>query len=244
MSLRLGVNVDHVATLREARKIDEPDPAHAAVIAEQAGADLITVHLREDRRHIQDRDVRLLRQLLHIPLNLEMGATQEMLSVALDVQPDCVTLVPERRDEVTTEGGLDVVARREHLASLVRYLRDAGIRVAAFVEPDVRQIKESKRIGCDAVELHTGAYANARSGDERARRLDELVDGCRAAARLGLHVHAGHGLNLANVEAVARIPELEEVNIGHSIVARSVFVGLAEAVREMRALLNRARFGL
>jgi len=244
MSIRLGINIDHVATLREARKIDEPDPVHAAVFAEQAGADLITVHLREDRRHIQDRDVRLLRPLLHVPLNLEMGATQEMLSVALDVQPDVVTLVPERREEVTTEGGLDVVARRDPLASLVRYLRDAGIRVATFIEADVRQIKESKRIGCDAVELHTGAYANARTSEDRARRLGELVDGCRAAARLGLHVHAGHGLNLANAGLVAGIPELEEVNIGHSIIARSLFVGLGEAVREMRALLDRSRTGL
>lgn len=241
MRIRLGINVDHVATLREARKIEEPDPVHAAVIAEQAGADGITVHLREDRRHIQERDVKLLSQLLHVPLNLEMAATQEMVSVALEVQPQQVTLVPERREEVTTEGGLDVVGRRENIAYTLRYLKDAGVRTALFIEPKLQHLKESKRIGADAVEIHTGAYANARGEDDIQGRLDEIRESCRGAARLGLHVHAGHGLNLANIEPVARIPELEEVNIGHSIVGRALFVGFSEAVREMRRALDESR---
>lgn len=241
--VRLGINVDHVATIREARKIDEPDPAHAAVIAEQAGADLITVHLREDRRHIQDRDVKLLCQLLHGPINLEMAATQEMVSIALDTQPTQVTLVPERREEITTEGGLDVVGRKENVAYTLRYLRDAGIHTALFIEPDLQQIKESKRVGADAVEFHTGAYANARDPRDVNERLNELREACRAAARLGLHVHAGHGLNLRNIASVATIPELEEVNIGHSVIGRAVFVGFAEAIREMRAALDQARVG-
>lgn len=236
--IRLGVNVDHVATLREARKIAEPDPVHAAILAEKAGCDSITVHLREDRRHIQERDVRLLRQALHVPLNLEMAATQEMVSFALDVQPQQVTLVPERRQEVTTEGGLDVAGAKEHIAYSIRFLRDGGITPVTFIDPDLQQIKESKRVGAIAVEFHTGAYCNARNPEEAARRLTELQEGARAAARLGLRVHAGHGLNLRNIGPLAAIPELEEVNIGHSIVGRAIFVGFETAVQEMRAALD------
>lgn len=243
MRIRLGINVDHVATLREARKIDEPDPVHAAVIAEQAGAGSITVHLREDRRHIQDRDLELLGKLLHVPLNLEMAASQEMVAIALEVRPDQVTLVPERREEVTTEGGLDIIGRRDHITYTLRFLRDAGLRTALFIEPDLQQVKESKRAGADAVEFHTGAYANARDPRERDERLNALREACRAAARLGLHVHAGHGLNLRNIGPIAAIPELEEVNIGHSIVGRAVFVGMAEAVREMRRAIDDAADG-
>ena len=241
--IRLGINVDHVATLREARKIDEPDPVHAAVIAEQAGADSITVHLREDRRHIQDRELAVLSKLLHVPLNLERAATQEMVAVALEARPQQVTLVPERREEVTTEGGLDVVGRRDHIAYTVRFLRDAGLHTAIFIEPDLQQVKECKRAGADAVEFHTGAYANARDSRDLAERLESLREACRGAARLGLHVHAGHGLNLRNIAAIAAIPELEEVNIGHSIIGRSVFVGLAEAVREMRRAVDEGTAG-
>lgn len=238
MRLRLGVNIDHVATLREARKIDEPDPVHAAVLAEKVGADQITVHLREDRRHIQDRDVRVLRQLLHIPLNLEMAAAQEMVSIALDIQPHQVTLVPERRQEVTTEGGLDVQGAKEQIAYTIRYLRDGGIAPVTFIDPDLQQIKESRRVGAVAVEFHTGAYATARSPEEAQRRLAELQDGARAAAKLGMRVHAGHGLNLRNIGPIAAIAELEEVNIGHSIVARSIFVGFEAAILEMRRALD------
>jgi pyridoxine 5-phosphate synthase len=241
--IRLGINVDHVATLREARKIDEPDPVHAAVIAEQAGADSITVHLREDRRHIQDRDLAVLSKLLHVPLNLEMAATQEMVAVALEARPQQITLVPERREEVTTEGGLDVVGRRDHIAYTVRFLRDAGLHTAIFIEPDLQQVKECKRAGADAVEFHTGAYANARDSRDLTDRLEALREACRGAARLGLHVHAGHGLNLRNIAAIAAIPELEEVNIGHSIIGRAVFVGLAEAVREMRRAVDEGAAG-
>ncbi|RMF16585.1 MAG: pyridoxine 5'-phosphate synthase [Candidatus Dadabacteria bacterium] len=239
--IRLGINVDHVATVREARKIAEPDPVQAAILAEQAGADQITVHLREDRRHIQDRDVRVLRDVLHVPLNLEMAATQEMVSVALEVRPDQVTLVPERRQEITTEGGLDVVGNRDNVAYTTRYLRDAGISVALFVDPDLQQIKESRRAGADAIEFHTGSYCNIPRGEDTTAALNQLREACRAAARLGLHVHAGHGLNLRNIEPVARIAEIEEVNIGHSIVARALFVGFPEAVREMREMLDLSR---
>ncbi|XP_060084509.1 pyridoxine 5'-phosphate synthase-like [Ylistrum balloti] len=236
--IRLGVNVDHVATLREARKISEPDPVQAAIFAEQAGADQITVHLREDRRHIQERDVMLLREVLHVPLNLEMAPTQEMVHFALKVKPDIVTLVPERREEVTTEGGLDISRNKDILSRITNHLGDAGIQTAVFIAPDLQQIKEAKRIGVSAIELHTGEYANTRTHAERDRRLNILKEACRAAARVSLQVHAGHGLNLHNIALLAQIPELEEVNIGHSIVGRAIFVGFTKAIQEMRTALD------
>lgn len=233
---RLSVNVDHVATLRQARLDVEPDPVAAALVAELAGADGITVHLREDRRHIQDRDLRILRDTVKTSLNLEMAATDEMLSVALETRPDMVTLVPEKRAELTTEGGLNLAANSDTLARVVSALGDAGIGVNLFVDPDPRSIKETKRIGPRGVELHTGAYANAR-GPARETELKRIGDAASLASRLGLRVHAGHGLDYRNVMAVREIEEIEEFAIGFSIVARSVFVGIERAVREMKALV-------
>jgi pyridoxine 5-phosphate synthase len=237
--MRLYVNIDHVATIRQARRTDEPDPVRVAVLAELGGAHGITVHLREDRRHIQDRDVHLLMQTVRTGVNLELAATSEILDLACELRPFQATLVPEKRQEVTTEGGLDLETprNREDLAEALRRLRDAGIRTSLFIDPDEDTLHYSHELGADAVELHTGEYANARGG-ARGLELDHLAKVARMGRDLGLAVHAGHGLTYENVIPVAAIPEIEEVNIGHSIVSRSVFVGMEQAVREMGDLLR------
>jgi pyridoxine 5-phosphate synthase len=230
---RLGVNIDHVATVRQARRAPEPDPVHAAVLAELAGAHGITVHLRADRRHIQDRDVEILRQTVRTRLNLEMSGTQEMVRIALTVKPHQATLVPERREELTTEGGLDVVLNSVQLKPVVKTLHEGGIRVSLFVDPDLEQVKESHRVDAQAVEINTASYAEAPDARGREAALRKLVDAARFGRRLGLEVHAGHGLTYDNVRGVAQQSELSELNIGHSIVARAVLVGMERAVREM-----------
>jgi pyridoxine 5-phosphate synthase len=236
--LRLGVNVDHVATLRQARGVDYPDPVEAALIAEGAGADGITVHLREDRRHIRERDVEALRRRLRITLNLEMAVVEEMVTFALRVRPDHACFVPERREELTTEGGLDVLAHRARVAAAAARLAAAGIQVSLFVAPDPAQLTASRLPGVHAVELHTGDWASATDDAARARELARLGRAAAEAARLGLELHGGHGLTLANVLPVAALRGMVELNIGHSIVARAVLVGMAAAVREMRARLD------
>lgn len=241
MRQRLGVNIDHVATVRQARRIDYPDPVEAALMAETAGADQITVHLREDRRHIQDRDVEVLRRVVKTELNLEMAATQEMTNLALGFLPDTATLVPERREEVTTEGGLDVFGAKEGLTRAVRVLVEAGIRVSAFIDPDLDQVRASHKAGVHAVELHTGRYAEARSYSERSEELGRIQDAAKAAAKLGLGVAAGHGLNFQNAAPVARIGEIIELNIGHALIGRAIISGLDRAVRDMLALMQEAR---
>lgn len=241
MPARLGVNVDHVATLRQVRRAAYPDPVAAAVMAELAGADQITIHLREDRRHIQERDLQVLRRTVTGRLNLEMAVAQEMLRIAYEVKPDMVTLVPERREELTTEGGLDVVSGREAVRKAVKTLRDAEIEVSLFIDPDLDQVKAAHRAEAQAVELHTGRYCDARLAADRRRELGRLLDATKAAAKLGLKVAAGHGLNYRNVLPVAAIPEIEELNIGHAIVAHAVLVGMERAVREMKDLLRQAR---
>jgi pyridoxine 5-phosphate synthase len=237
MSPRLGVNVDHVATLRQARRATYPDPVAAAQLAELGGADQITIHLREDRRHIQDRDLKVLRQTVGTRLNLEMAATAEMVKIAYDVKPDECTLVPERREELTTEGGLDAAGNRDHLRKVVKTLRDAEIRVSLFIDPDVDQVRAAHRVEAQVVEIHTGRYCDARLEGDRRRELTRVVDAAKAAAKLGLAVAAGHGLHYHNVGPVVAIPEIEELNIGHAIVARAVLVGMERAVREMKRLL-------
>jgi pyridoxine 5-phosphate synthase len=239
-TIELGINIDHVATVRQARRAPYPDPVHAALLAEQAGADNITLHLREDRRHIQDRDVRSLRPLLLTRMNLEMGLTAEMLDIAVDVRPHDVCLVPENRLEITTEGGLDVATDVERVAQGVRKLADAGIRVALFIAPDIAQVDAARRSGAPVIELHTGSYAEA-SGPAQARELERLASAARHAASLGLEVHAGHGLTYNNVVPVAAIREIVELNIGHCIIARAIFTGLERAVRDMKALMKEAR---
>jgi pyridoxine 5-phosphate synthase len=238
--IALGVNIDHVATLRQARRGREPDPVHAALAAELAGADCITLHLREDRRHIQDHDVRALRGLLQTRMNLEMAVTEEMLAIAAEVRPADCCLVPERRTELTTEGGLDVAAQTERIRAATARLAAAGIRVALFIDPDAAQIEAAVSTAAQAVELHTGAYAAAR-GAARATELERLRSAARRAASLGLEVHAGHGLDYHNVQPVAAMPEIVELNIGHAIVSRAVLTGLPAAVREMKALMQAAR---
>jgi pyridoxine 5-phosphate synthase len=236
--VRLGVNIDHVATLRQARKGRYPDPVAAAVMAELGGADQITLHVREDRRHVNDRDLELLRKTVNGTLNLEMAAVQQMLELALEQRPDTATLVPERREELTTEGGLDVITNREEVRRVARALRDAGVEVSLFVDPDLEQIKASHRADAQAVELHTGRYCDARNAQERARELARVVEAARAAARLGLRVAAGHGLDYWNVRPVAEIEEITELNIGYAIVCRAVLTGLSRAVREMKDLIG------
>lgn len=238
--IELGINIDHVATVRQARRASYPDPVHAALAAEQAGADNITLHLREDRRHIQDRDVHALRPLLLTRMNLEMGLTDEMIDIALQVHPQDCCLVPEKRQEITTEGGLDVAADVERVAAGVKTLSAAGIRVALFIAPDLAQIEAAKRSGAPVIELHTGTYAEA-SGSAQARELERLSTAAKRAANLGLEVHAGHGLNFHNVQPVAAISEIVELNIGHCIIARAIFTGLDAAVREMKTLMIGAR---
>lgn len=232
----LGVNIDHVATLRQARKTYEPDPVWAAVLAELGGADGITVHLREDRRHIQDRDLRLLRETVTVKLNLELACNQEVLDIACQVRPDQATLVPERREEVTTEGGLDALTHREAVARAVGQLQAAGIYVSLFLDPNIDQIELAAEIGADAVELHTGQYALAR-GKGQVEELAKLAVAGRRIRQFGMALHAGHGLNYHNVRPVAEIADMHELNIGHSIVARAVMVGLERAVREMKQLI-------
>ena len=233
----LGVNIDHVATVREARKTNEPDPVWAAVQAELGGADGITIHLREDRRHIHDRDLRILKQTVQVKLNLEMAATEEMTGIAVDVHPEQCSLVPEKREEVTTEGGLDVIGNRENIRKCVAELKRAGIEVSLFIDPNPLQVEASQELEVDAVELHTGRYADARTEDERDREFDALEEAGRLALDLNLKLHMGHGLNYRNVSRIAAISGLGELNIGHSIIARAIFVGLEDAVREMKALV-------
>jgi len=232
----LGVNIDHIATLRQARGGKEPDPAHAAVIAELAGAHGITAHLREDKRHIQDRDIYLLKQLTSTRLNMEMAASPEIIRIALDVQPSMVTLVPENREERTTEGGLSVAAKERELAKIIETFHDNGVSVSLFIDPEMQEIKAAKRIGARFVELHTGYYANAQ-GQARFNELEKIRDISIAAHKLGIRINAGHGLNYHNVKAIAQIQNMEELNIGHSIISRAVLVGLDKAVREMLALI-------
>jgi pyridoxine 5-phosphate synthase len=236
---RLGVNIDHVATLRQARGGREPDPVWAAVLAELGGADGITVHLREDRRHIQDRDLRVLRQTVQVRLNLELAVAPEMMAIALETRPDQVTFVPERREELTTEGGLDVVSQPIRVGEAVTQCRDSGIETALFLDPDLRQVEAAIALGVTAVELHTGRYANAPEGAARDRELAALRAASTAIVAAGLELHAGHGLNYQNVAAIARIARMAELNIGHSIVSRAVFVGLTQAVREMKECVKR-----
>jgi pyridoxine 5-phosphate synthase len=234
----LGVNIDHIATIRQARRGVEPDPVAAAAIAELAGADGITVHLREDRRHIQERDVRILRQTVRTHLNLEMAATPEMVEIALDIKPDYITLVPEKREEITTEGGLDVFGMGDRLVAIVQQLQSAGIPVSLFVDPDARQLKASAQTGANFVELHTGTYANATNAAEQRRELEILTKGGEVAIAIGLRLNAGHGLTYWNTSAIAQIPGMEELNIGHSIISRAVLVGLERAIQDMKALLG------
>ena len=239
MAPRLGVNVDHVATLRQSRRTIYPDPVQAAVLAELAGADQITIHLREDRRHIQERDLSVLRKLVQTRLNLEMAATQEMVKLAYEAKPDVCTLVPERREELTTEGGLDVAGNRDAVRKVVKTLKDAEITVSLFVDPDVDQIRAAHRVEADVVEIHTGRYCDARLVQDRRRELARVIDAAKAAAKLGLTVAAGHGLNYRNVLPVVAIAEIEELNIGHAIIGHAIMVGMERAVREMKELLAR-----
>jgi pyridoxine 5-phosphate synthase len=232
--IRLGVNIDHVATIRQARRAKEPDPVAAAVLAILGGADGITIHLREDRRHIQDRDLHVLRQTVPNGLNLEMAAASEIVDVACAVRPDQVTLVPERREELTTEGGLDVLGNHEAVFNAIQRLCQAGIPVSLFIDPDPAQIDHSKQLGAVAVELQTGTYSEATTAEAFARQLAILEKATAHAKAQGLHVHMGHGLNYINVKPIVRIPGVEELNIGHSIVSRAVLVGMDRAVREMK----------
>jgi len=234
----LGVNIDHVATLREARRTYEPDPVWAAAAAELGGADGITIHLREDRRHIQDRDLELLRRTVSVKLNLELASADEIVAIACRIKPDQATLVPERREEVTTEGGLDVAGQREVVGNSVKKLHDAGIYVSLFLDPDPRQLDLAKSLGADAVELHTGRYALAKPGKQCDSELAKLISAGEQIRSSGLALHAGHGLNYHNVQPIAAIPDMHELNIGHAIIARAVFSGLQEAVREMKRLLK------
>ncbi|MGH8245527.1 MAG: pyridoxine 5'-phosphate synthase [Gammaproteobacteria bacterium] len=240
-AIQLGVNIDHVATLRQVRRATYPEPLHAALLAEQAGADSITVHLREDRRHIQERDVRLLMDAIHTPLNLEMAVTDEMLAFAERLRPAYCCLVPERREELTTEGGLDVAAQSAKISSACRRLRAAGIRVSLFIDPDPDQLQAARDCGTPVVEIHTGRYASAVKEAERAGELARIGAAARGGVELGMQVNAGHGLNYWNVQPIAAIPEIDELNIGHGIIARALFTGLSEAVAEMKRLMREAR---
>jgi len=238
MRKRLGVNIDHVATLRQARRGNEPDPAAAAVIAELSGADGITVHLREDRRHIQDRDLDVLKEVVRTRINLEMAATEEMIGIAARLAPFSSTLVPEKREEVTTEGGLDVLGQRKTLHETVSRLRESGIFVSLFIDPDLEQVRAARQVGADAVEIHTGRFCEAfRSGKHRGE-LELITVAASQAANIGLKVFAGHGLDLRNIVPILSIPVIEEFNIGHSIVSRAIFVGFGQAVREMADLVH------
>jgi pyridoxine 5-phosphate synthase len=238
--LRLGVNIDHVATIRNARGGAHPDPVRAALVAAEAGADGITAHLREDRRHITDEDISRLRAELPIPLNLEMAATEEMLEIALRHRPNAACIVPEKRQERTTEGGLDAAGQDNHLLPFVARLSDAGIRVSLFIEPDPRQIEAAVRLGAPVVEIHTGRYCHLE-GDAQAEELRRIAESAALAAKNGIEPHAGHGLGFANVAPIAAIPQLAELNIGHFLVGEAIFTGLDSSVREMRRLIDEAR---
>jgi pyridoxine 5-phosphate synthase len=238
--VELGVNIDHVATLRQARRTYEPDPVWAAVEAEVGGADSITVHLREDRRHINDRDVELLKKTVHCKLNLEMSVAAPMVDIALSVLPDQATIVPEKREEVTTEGGINLLEHSDRISAVVQRLSAAGIATSAFIDPDERQVIAAQQQGFDAVELHTGEYCNATDGEARAEQFHRLEKAGQWARERGLWLHAGHGLNYHNVGPVARITGMSELNIGHAIVSRAVFTGLREAVREMKRVMDKA----
>lgn len=237
-NLTLGVNIDHIATVRQARRTVEPDPVAAAVLAELGGADGITVHLREDRRHIQDRDVRILRQTVRTHLNLEMAPTPEMIAIALEIKPDYVTLVPEKREEITTEGGIDITGNLDRFCPVVDQLQNGGIPVSWFIDADPHQIQAASQTGAKFIELHTGKYADAPDEKTRHYELKTLEDGCKKALSLGLRVNAGHGLTYWNVYPVACLPGIEELNIGHTIISRAVLVGLERAVREMKLAMK------
>ncbi len=237
---KLGLNVDHIATVRQARGGAEPDPVTAAAIGELAGAEGITIHLREDRRHIQDRDLEILRQTIKTKLNLEMAATQEMVRIALRVKPEQVTLVPEKRQELTTEGGLDVIVNAKHISDTVKRLRDGGISVSLFIDPNQEQIKAALKTGADYIEIHTGKYADSIGWDAQHHELEAIDTAIKLARKVGLGVNAGHGLNYTNIKAVTALGGVEEYNIGHSIIARATFVGLDRAVRDMVDLLKYA----
>jgi len=237
---RLGVNIDHVATIRNARGGVHPDPVKAALLAVEAGADGITAHLREDRRHISDEDIARLVSGVRRPLNLEMAATDEMLQIALRHRPHAACIVPERRQERTTEGGLDVAGQFDHLHPIIQCLKDAGIRVSLFIEPDTRQLEAAAKLGAPVVELHTGRYCHLTGAEEQAE-LERLREAARNGASLGLEIHAGHGLRTDNVGPIAAIPEVVELNIGHFLIGEAVFVGLAESIRQMRDAMDAAR---
>ena len=235
--IALHINIDHVATVRQARQISEPDPVTAAGLVELAGADGITIHLREDRRHIIDRDVRILRQTVQTRLNLEMAATEEMFGIALEISPDIVTLVPEKRAEITTEGGLDVIGASNIMRDGIKKIRDNGVRVSLFIDPEEDQIKASSEIGAQDIELHTGCYANAKNSAEIESEYKRLLLGAKTAHQHKLQVNAGHGLNYINTQLICSLPHLRELNIGHSIVSRAIFVGISQAVREMKEII-------
>lgn len=236
--MKLAVNVDHIATIREARGSDEPEPVLAALLSEQAGADGIVCHIRGDRRHIKERDLRVFRQVVKTKLNVEMAATEEMKKIALEIQPDVVSLVPEREEELTTEGGLDVISIEQHLASHIQELKNAGIRVSIFVDPDLKQIETCHKVGVDLIEINTGKYADLKPGEERQKALEEIKKAAEFGHKLGLEIHAGHGLDYKNVRPVVDIPEITEFSIGFSIVARAAIVGIEEAVKEMIVLIE------
>ena len=238
--LRLGVNIDHVATVRNARGGDNPDPVRAAILAEQAGADGITAHLREDRRHISDDDIARITRAIKIPLNLEMAATEEMLAIALKAKPHACCIVPEKREERTTEGGIDVIGQHNRLRPIVSALVGAGIRVSMFIEPDRKQVDASRALGAPVVELHTGAYANA-TGEGREKILKHIHNAAEFGADIGLEIHAGHGLSFDNVKAIAAIPHVRELNIGHFLIGEAIFTGLENSIRRMRTLMDEAR---
>jgi pyridoxine 5-phosphate synthase len=235
---KLCVNVDHVATVREARKTTEPDPIAAAVLAELAGAHGITIHLREDRRHIQDRDLRVMRDVVKTKLNLEMAATREMIDIALSVKPDQVTFVPEKRQEITTEGGLDVLSQEDYLKKVIKRFKEAGIPVSIFIDPDLKQIKSAKKTGADCLEINTGRYSEAKSEKELGVEFEKVMGAVKFAYKSKFTVHAGHGLTYRNVKRISDLEEISELNIGHNIVARAVLVGMERAVREMLNIIN------
>lgn len=238
----LGVNIDHVATLRQARGTSYPDPIQAALIAEQAGADGITAHLREDRRHIQDRDIHLLQEMLHTRLNLEMAVTDEMIAIASNVKPAACCLVPEKREELTTEGGLDVAANPERMKKACHTLTEAGIEVSLFIDPEIRQIDAAISAGAPVIELHTGCYADAVNNQEKKDELSRILKAAEYAYNAGLQVNAGHGLHFHNVEAICEIPQIVELNIGHSIIAQAVFFGMDQTVRDLKRVMREVRF--
>ncbi|MEP9412176.1 MAG: pyridoxine 5'-phosphate synthase [Candidatus Brocadia sp.] len=237
--IKLGVNIDHVATIRQARRTYEPDPVTAASLAILGGADIITAHLREDRRHIQDRDVKLLRETVFTKLNLEMSIAWEIIDIAIEMKPDQVTLVPEKRQEVTTEGGLDVISQKKVLVDIIKRFRDAGIFVSLFIDPEENQISAARDVGTQYIELHTGNYANARDDITKGKTIEKLRNGMKAAQKMGLRVNAGHGLTYQNVGLLVESMNVEELHIGHSIVSRAVFVGIQKAVSEMKELIFR-----